>query len=264
MLDLAFLVGIALYTLLLGVVGGLAGLVLGNLRLPLLLTALPPATAGGTNIAVSGAGAGAGAFEHGRARRLDGAVFAVMAPPSIVGAVVGGYFADRVPGTWLILLVAAIVLEQGTELLVRAHRSATPAPGAVGPAPRTRVYWAGLGVSGLAIGILGGFVGLILGTIRLPAMLRAGMPADRAVGTNLAVGFVVGLAGLLGHLAAGTVDLVWVAVLAPPAAVGAIVGARLTGRLSLRRLRQAIGVVLVIVGAILIGFVVLGVPLGQG
>jgi uncharacterized membrane protein YfcA len=44
-----------------------------------------------------------------------------------------------------------------------------------------------------AVGVLGGLVGLILGTLRLPAMVKwLGTPPKAAVGTNAATGVVVG------------------------------------------------------------------------
>ena len=42
-----------------------------------------------------------------------------------------------------------------------------------------------LTVISLLVGVLGGFVGLALGTIRLPAMLLFGIPAPIAGGTNI-------------------------------------------------------------------------------
>ena len=36
-----------------------------------------------------------------------------------------------------------------------------------------------------AVGVLGGFVGLALGTMRLPALLLIGLPAPTAAGTNI-------------------------------------------------------------------------------
>ncbi len=39
----------------------------------------------------------------------------------------------------------------------------------------------------LAVGVLGGLVGLALGTVRLPALLLLGLPAPIAAGTNLLV-----------------------------------------------------------------------------
>jgi hypothetical protein len=107
-------------------------------------------------------------------------------------------------------------------------------------------------VTGGLIGLLGGFVGLILGTLRLPALLRyVGANAFCAVGTNAAVGFCLGAAGVVGHLSGG-VDWTLLAVGALASVPGSMVGARLTGRLDERQLLHAIGVVLLIAGGALI------------
>lgn len=67
-------------------------------------------------------------------------------------------------------------------------------------------------MAGAIIGLLGGLVGLILGTLRLPALVRSvGVTPHVAVGTNLVVGFFLGAFGFLGHLA--RVEIEW-AVLA--------------------------------------------------
>jgi len=257
-LPLLTLVLLVLATFLIGVVGSLAGLVLGNLRLPLLLALLPPALAGGTNVTVSGAGAGAGVLTHLRAGRFDRYAFAIMAPPSVVGAVLGGLLAGLVPGLILVLFVAVIVVEQGIELLRRttkAGQAGTPSP------PPRNARWVGiLATIGFLVGVLGGLVGLILGTIRLPALLRAGVPTKDAVATNLGVGFFVGVAGFIGHLLGGTVDSVLALVLIPPAVAGGILGAQLTGHFSETGLKRAIGAILIAVGVILIAFLVLRIP----
>ena len=74
--------------------GGLLGLVLGNIRLPILLLAgSNPAAVGGANIAVSGLAAAAGSITHIRARRVHWRLVAWMLPPSVAGAVGGGYAA---------------------------------------------------------------------------------------------------------------------------------------------------------------------------
>ncbi len=102
--------------------------------------------------------------------------------------------------------------------------------------------------TGALIGVLGGFVGLILGALRLPALLRfVGADPFRAVGTNAAVGFCLGVAGLFGHLPGG-VDWTLLGIGAATSVPGAIVGARLTGRLDERQLFRAVGVVLLVAG----------------
>jgi uncharacterized membrane protein YfcA len=106
-------------------------------------------------------------------------------------------------------------------------------------------------LTGALIGLLGGFVGLILGALRLPALLRFGADPFRAVGTNAAVGFCLGSAGLFGHLPGG-VDWTLLAVGALTSVPGAILGARLTGRLDEGQLLRAVGVVLLVAGTVTI------------
>jgi hypothetical protein len=218
------------------------GLVLGNIRLPaVLLLASSPAAAGGANIAVSGIAAATAGAAHIRAGRINWRLAAWMAPPSAAGAVAGGYLAGVVPERALLLAIAAVLLYSGADLLRGRASAAAPDGGELDV--RAAV------VSGAAIGLLGGFVGLILGSLRLPALLRlVGERPSKAVGTNLAVGVVVGAAGLVGHLpsAAPDVDLLVVGALA--SVPGALIGARLTGRLSEQQLVRAIGLVLIVAG----------------
>jgi uncharacterized membrane protein YfcA len=163
-----------------------------------------------------------------------------MAPPSILGALAGGYLAGRVSNTALLLVIAAVLLYSGVDLLLRR-----PAPGPARAEPRL----APAVVSGALIGLLGGFVGLILGSLRMPALLRlVREPPARAVGTNLAVGVCVGASGLLGHLPSAAPHYRLVLAGGGASIPGALVGARLTGRLSERSLVRAIGVVLLVAG----------------
>jgi uncharacterized membrane protein YfcA len=104
---------------------------------------------------------------------------------------------------------------------------------------------------GGGIGLLGGFVGLILGALRLPALLRMGEPLAAAIGTNLTVGFFVGLSGVFGHLPGG-VDWTLLAVGAAASIPGALLGARLTGRLPEAQLKRAVAAILLIAGVTLL------------
>ena len=82
----------------------------------------------------------------------------------------------------------------------------------------------------------------------MPALLgRVGLPAARAVGTNLVVGFFLGLAGFAGHAVRLEVDWPVLAVSVAAAVPGALLGARLTGRMSERALPRWIGVALIAV-----------------
>jgi uncharacterized protein len=234
------LLAVAVWCFVTALAGGLVGLVLGNIRLPVLvLVASSPAAGAGANIGVSALAALAAAVTHIRAGRIDWRVFAWMAPPSVAGAAAGGVLSGAIPGDALLIAIGATLLVFGVDLLrprkstaVRSER--TSAPAAV--------------LSGAAIGLLGGFVGLILGSLRIGALLRfVGSDPFRAVGTNVAVGFCLGVAGVLGHLSGG-VDWGLLAVGSGASVPGSLLGARLTGRLDERQLLRAVGAVLIVAG----------------
>jgi uncharacterized protein len=241
--DALELTALVLWCFAVALAGGLVGLVLGNMRLPaVLLVASSPAAGAGANIGVSGVAALTAAAAHIRAGRINWSLFAWMAPPSMAGAIAGGWLSGAIPDEALLLAIGALLLYFGIDLLRPT--------GAWTEIPRDgRLDIRAAVLTGAAIGLLGGFVGLILGSLRMPALLRyVGETPGRAVGTNLAVGVCVGVAGVIGHAPEG-VDWDVLAICSAASIPGALLGARLTGRLSERALLRAIGVVLVAAGA---------------
>ena len=186
----------------------------------------------------------AAAIVHVRAGRINWRLFAWMAPPSMVGAVAGGYLSGRLPDTALLVTIGAVLVYFGIDLLRERER----APRSGGSAREDLDIRAAV-LTGAAVGVLGGLVGLILGSLRMPALIRyVGEVPARAVGTNLTVGVCVGIAGVIGHTPDG-VDWELLAIGSAASVPGALLGARLTGRLSERQLLRAIGAVLVVAGA---------------
>jgi uncharacterized protein len=224
-----------------GYFGSMLGLVLGTLRLPLIVIATgSPLSAAGTNIAISAAAAGAGGLKHAREGRVDWRVVAWTAPPSVVGAIVGALLADDVSESLLYGLIAAVLVWSGIDLALRP----------ISPRVRERLRVAWGSVLAFLIGLLGGAVGVILGTLRMPALVRSvGLDVRSAAGTNLIVGFLLGVAGFATHAAGGEgVDWPVLAAGLAGAIPGGWLGARASGRISENALRVALGVVLVLVG----------------
>jgi uncharacterized protein len=245
-LHALILVLVGLWCFATALLGGLVGLVLGNIRLPVVvLAATSPAAGAGANIGISACAALASAVSHIRAGRIDWRLFAWMAPPSMVGAVAGGLLSDRIPARALLATIGVTLLLFGIDLL--RPQAARPSGARAGKANVRAAV-----VAGALIGLLGGFVGLILGALRLPALLRfVGLDAFRVVGTNAAVGFCLGVAGVFGHLSGG-VDWTLLGIGAATSVPGSILGATLTGRLDERQLLRAVGVVLLIAGSALL------------
>ena len=211
---------------------------LGSLRLPaLLVAASSPAAAAGANIAVSTSAALTAGVTHARAGRVNWTIAAWMTPPSVAAAFLGGYFGGLVPERVLLAAIAVLLAWNGAQLLLELRT-----PRRVGR-PRLAAV-----LTGAAIGLIGGAVGLILGTLRMPALLGSiGLDAHRAVGTNLFVGFFLGLAGFAGHAARLEVDWTLLIVCVCATVPAAWIGARIAGRLSERALRRWIGAALLTV-----------------
>lgn len=255
-----------------GILGGAVGLALGTMRLPfLLLLGMPAPVAGGTNILVSTLSAITGAYRHIRERRVDWAVVLVQGLPAMLGAFIGGFLSGVAPEALLIALAGILVVWQGVELYQRARRerpasrgaaAVTPAPGSVAGAgflfsAKIRRWGLGRvsleGLAGFAIGLLGGAVGLILGSLRLPALIAIlHLDARVAAGSNLVIGFLMGGFGWVGHVTSGQVDYPLLVLMGASGMVGTYYGARLTGTLSLRGLLHLMAAVLVVVGLLLL------------
>ena len=139
----------------------------------------------------------------------------------------------------LYAVIAAVLVWSGIDLAFRP----------IAARPRERLRVARGGVLAFFIGILGGAVGVILGTLRMPALIRSvGMDVRRAAGTNLVVGFLLGLSAFVVHAEATGVEWGVLAVGLAGAIPGGWLGAKATGRYSENALRLALGALLVIVG----------------
>ncbi len=245
-----------------GVLGGIVGLALGTMRLPfLLLLGMPAPVAAGTNILVSTLSAATGSVRHFRERRVDPRVVAVQGIPAVLGAFLGGFASGVAPEALLIALAGVLVVWQGFELLLRARRERpreSPVVPRQGSASTHGGSWtagriAAEALVGFAIGLLGGAVGLILGSLRLPALITIlGIDARVAAGSNLVIGFLMGAFGWVGHVARGQVDYPLLVLMALTGMVGTYQGARLTGKMSLRGLLALMGLVLLTVGSLLL------------
>jgi uncharacterized membrane protein YfcA len=115
-----------------------------------------------------------------------------------------------------------------------------------GPVPRGRLMFEVL--VGVLLGAVAGVVGLLLGTLRLPAMMKLGVHPARAVGTNMAIGSMTGLLAGTAALLEGNVDPWAFGVITPATMVGAYWGASATGKLDKATLRRLIAWTLLGIG----------------
>ena len=241
-------------SLLIGLLGGLIGLSLGTMRLPaMLMLAVPLPVAASANIFVSSAVGVTGSYRHFRDGRVKLRLVAIIGVPAFVAGFWGGYFSNQAPVNILIALAGGLILWQGVELALLARRrsrdsgSQQPAEdqldGSIGQFTVARTI-GGAGAS-FGIGLLAGAIGLVLGSVRLPLIIRVLRVDPRiAAGSNLFIGMTMGALGWLGHVLHTRPDVALLIILLGPGILGSYYGAKFTGRISINLLLLVMGLLL--------------------
>ncbi len=250
------LIGLAIMSLIVGIVGGIVGIALGVVRLPVMTAVgIDPLIAASTNLFVSVLGSVAGSWPAILQNRIVFRVVIVIGIPAIAGSFVGGLYADLISRTVLLTIVALLLVWSSVMMIMRAvaelrnrkraREENDPAAGRGDLNARTITRE---GFLGFDIGLIGGAVGLALGVLRMPALIHVlKMKPSLAAGTNLALTILVGSSGFAGHLLRGRVDWLLVAAIGIPAMIGMFVGSRMGGNVDPTKLRLGVGIVLLFV-----------------
>ena len=246
-------------------IGGMVGLVLGVIRLPFILsTGLGITESVGTNIGVSTLGAITAAIQHIRNKNISFTIFIIMAITGAIGAFFGASLTKNVPINFFLILVGLIISYESFTLLkennnnrnnkinnnndkkITENRLNLNQKSIKQKNPYYDIFVQS--IIGFLVGILGGLVGLVLGSIRLPAMIKILKTEPKiAVGTNMLISSVMGMSGFIGHLINNEVNFLYLIVLGPSAMIGGFLGAKYTNHLSQSTLKRLIGIVLSIV-----------------
>ena len=248
LLPLAFgvLVGLSL-----GLVGGGGSI----LTVPILVYVLGESVhlATGTALAIVGANALIGAWEHRRAGRVLLPVALTFGGVGILGALAGSWLNHLAPERAVLEGFALLMLAAATAM-ARVHL------GEGRTAQRLELSWRVV-LAGLTVGVLTGFFGVGGGfLIVLALVLVLGLPMRDAVGTSLVVIAINAAAALIGHLRFGGIDLAVTVLFIIGGAVGSILGSRLSWRIDEQRLRQGFAGLGVLVAFYILARTVLGQP----
>lgn len=197
-----------------GVLSGLLG-VGGGMTLVPILSALFDAQslaprhavhlALGTAMATAVVTASASVRAHHTRGAVDWRIASRLAPGMIAGSTLSSFASGWVPQRALALAFALIVYFGATQMLMKRREDR----GVTMPGPSATV------AVGLAFGIVCGLVSAGGAFMTVPWMLHCGVPLLTAIGTGVAIGVPVLLAGTVGYVASG-----WNAGDLPPMSLG--------------------------------------------
>ena len=233
-------------------IGSSVGLILGHLRLPLLIQYLGSAPAGAAcNLLVSGVGAMSGTVRHLIGGRVSVSCLVLMGLPSVVGAALAAFlFTRHVSHVYAYFVIGVMLVVSGINLLWKTD---TDKPN--GPTATPNVLLEIL--IGLGLGALAAVTGLMLGSLRLPMMIKWLRIDPRvAVGSNMAIGCMTALVAATTSFFSAE-NLEWGAiqqallVLAPPTILGGYMGSWITGRLRKETVQTLAGWIIVVTGVLM-------------
>lgn len=170
--------------------------------------------------------------------------------PIVLGAILGGVAASHAPLAVLACVFGSVALLIAAKMLLPLDHWRVSDHVPRGP---------GGGLLALLIGGVSAMMGIGGGTLTVPTLSLCGYPIHRAVGTAAFFGIFISIPGTVTYLLArppvtlpwatvGYVSLLGLAIIAPGSMLTATLGARAAHALSRRRLSQAFGVFLFIVG----------------
>jgi hypothetical protein len=231
LVGLEILLGIAI-GLSLGLLGGGGSI----LTVPALvyLVGLEPQVAVSTSLAIVGANSLIGAFFRRKDGSLNGRVALLFGGTGMLAAYLAAGLSKHLPESLLLSIFAGLMLLVGAMMITRRNADHPSATGG-------RRFWVVL-ASGLGVGTLTGLLGVGGGFLIVPALVMlVGLPMGQAVGTSLVIIAANSLAGFLGHLGQGHIDLPVTITFIIAGFAGALAGTRLCQRLPANRVRQAFG-----------------------
>jgi len=243
--------------MLLGAIGLLLGLLLGILggggsilTVPALVygAGIGPKTAIAMSLAVVGVTSAVGGVWQWKQGKVQSPVALLFGLSAMAGALVGARLAVFLRGDVQLLLLAAVMVAAAMGML--RGSAATAAAEARRDASERPVL---LGITGVAVGVMTGIVGIGGGFLIVPALtLLGGLSMADAVGTSLviiAMNSAAGFVGTLGHVA---VPWQATAVVIIGAVVGIAAGTRIGGRLSAAQLQRGFAAFLLAAAAFIV------------
>lgn len=231
-------------------IGGSLGLLGGGgsiLTVPALvyLVGQTPQVAVMTSLAIVGANSAMGAYFHRARGSLNWHVALLFGGAGMAVSYATAAFSDRLSPDFIMVAFAALMLIIGLLLIFRR-----PPPESV----ELEHYslWK-IVASGAAVGLMTGILGVGGGFLIVPALIMlVGLPMRQAVGTSLVIIVMNSLAGFVGHLGHGTLDIPSLAIFVVAGLAGTFSGARLAHRLPAARLRQSFAAFVILLAMFLL------------
>ncbi len=188
---------------------------------------------------------------YSRARKVDLRMGSLFMATMIPGSYLGAYLVPVVDPDILRIFIGLFILAYSIRLIYRYIKTRNSRVEGSSEAHRvelTPVKWVLAGLIGLATGLVAGLTGTGGGAILVPAMtMLLGVPIHEAVATSMYSMLLAAITAAFRHHLNGDIDYGIAPLFLVGAVLGAIVGPRISLRLKPQNLRLVVAVVLGVV-----------------
>ncbi len=203
-----------------------------------------PQAAVTASLLIVGANSAIGAFFHRTQGTQNWRVALLFGGSGMLTAYFAAGLSKLLPSTVLMILFATLMMVVGA-FMIFSKPPANQNQGGRG--------WLITVVSGAAIGVLTGFLGVGGGFLIVPALVMlVGLPIRQSVGTSLIIIAMNSLAGLLGHLNGMSMDLTVVSLFVVAGLAGSLLGARLAKVTKPEQLRTSFATFVILLAVFLL------------
>ncbi len=205
-------------------------------------------TAIAESLAIVGSIALVSAIPYAKARLVDWRTAFVFGAPGMAGTYLGAWLAAYVPGYVQLFVFAGVMLIAAIQMW---RRSEPPEADSAAPGAGSRSILK-IGLEGLGVGVLTGFVGVGGGFLIVPALvLLGGLDMRRAVATSLVIIALKSAAGFWKYLdvlsdTGDPIDWRTIMVFIACGVVGSLVGKSLNERINQRALQRGFAIFLIV------------------
>ncbi len=232
-----------------GIASGLLGMGGGAVLVPVLLFVfkLSIKKAIGTSLCVIVLTAISAIIVHWKEKQVNLKLAIIMAITGIIGAQFGSYFNKITPDNVIKLIFTIVVIILGFKMWIGTNNkekkvSTTNISNARFNKPLALI-------AGLIAGIASGLLGIGGASIMVPVMhIFLRVPMNICVGTSIFIVFFNSLSGTFGYIARGDTNLKLAILIAAGSVIAAPFGAKLSVKISQKKLRKIFAVALVLAG----------------
>ncbi len=236
-----------------GVLAGVSGMPLGALRLPAVYLVVPTShIAAGTNLAIDTLASMGASYRYWKVGKIEPRIFLFMSVFSCIGAFLGGYLSRFIPHDWFLLVIGIVYLYTGIKMFLGTMGTKCVLSEIEVTSPGDRFAFIAA-LWGFILGFVGGMVGLLMGSLRVPAMIRfMRLSPVLAAGTNMAISFCTALFGFTGHYIQKNYDVHVLVILGLASMLGAYLGSCLAINLRPLSLRRVIATSIILMATTLL------------